>query len=130
MGYIAMMVASIPEWIGMVIGMDELDIAPKDGPKYQPPPMNTAEDFVKALDASVEKGRAALRGTSDEHLATHWKLLAGGKLLQDTPRRVQIRDGVLSHMVHHRGQLSVYFKILGVRVPSIYGPSGDEPAGA
>ena len=82
---------------------------------------------MKALDASAEKGRAALRGTNDAHLATHWKLLAGGKVIQDTPRHIQIRDGVLSHWVHHRGQLSVYYKMLGIPVPSIYGPSGDEP---
>ncbi len=127
MGYIAMMVATIPEWLGMVIGMDELDIAPKDGPKFQPPPLKTPDDFVKALDAAAEKGRAALRGTNDAHLQTGWKLLAGGKVLQETPRHVQIRDGVLSHWVHHRGQLTVYMKMLGVAVPSIYGPSGDEP---
>ena len=126
MGYIAMMVANIPEWIGMIIEMDELDIAPKEGPKFQPPPLKSAEDFVKSLDASTEKARAALRKTNDAHLETHWKLLAGGNVLMDTPRRVQIRDGVLSHMVHHRGQLSVYYKLLGVPVPSIYGPSGDE----
>jgi uncharacterized damage-inducible protein DinB len=127
MGYIAMMVATIPEWVGMVIGQDELDIAPKDGPKFQPPPLKTPADFLKALDGAAEKARAALRGTNDAHLATHWKLLAGGKVLQDTPRHIQIRDGVLSHWVHHRGQLSVYYKMLGVAVPWIYGPSGDEP---
>jgi uncharacterized damage-inducible protein DinB len=127
MGYIAMMVATMPEWLGMVIGMDELDIAPKDGPKFQPPPQKTADDFVKALDAAAEKGRAALRGTNDAHLETSWRLLAGGKVLQETSRHVQIRDGVLSHWVHHRGQLTVYMKMLGVAVPSIYGPSGDEP---
>ena len=69
----------------MVIGMDELDIAPKDGPKFQPPPMTTAADFVKALDAAVEKGRAALRGTNDADLATHGKLLAGGKASRTPP---------------------------------------------
>ncbi len=128
MGYVALMVATIPEWLGMVIGGDELDIAPKDGPKFQPPPLKSAADFVQALDAAAEKGRAALRGTSEAHLQKPWKLLAGGKVLQETPRHIQIRDGVLSHWVHHRGQLSVYMKMLGVKVPWIYGPSGDEGA--
>ena len=118
MGYIALMVATIPEWLGMIVDQDELDIAPKDGPKFEPPPLKTAADFVKALDASAEKGRAALRGTNDEHLATRWKLLSGGKVIQDTPRHIQIRDGVLSHWAHHRGQLSVYYKMLGIPVPS------------
>jgi uncharacterized damage-inducible protein DinB len=129
MGYLAMMVAAIPEWLARVIEKDELDIAPKDGPKVRPPELKTSGDLVRALDAAAEKGRAALRGTDDAHLAKPWKLLAGGKTLQETPRHVQIRDGVLSHWVHHRGQLSVYLKMLGAKVPWIYGPSGDEPVG-
>ena len=129
MGYLAMMAAMMPEWIGMVINMDELDIAPKGGSAYNPPPMKTAGDLVKGLDAAVEKGRAALKGTTDAHLMTNWKLLSGGQVMQDTPRHVQIRDGVLNHWVHHRGQLTVYLKLLGAKVPWVYGPSGDEQPG-
>jgi uncharacterized damage-inducible protein DinB len=127
MRYLAMMVATMPEWLGMVIGTEEMDIAPKDGPKFTPPPLETSADLVTALDAAAIKARTALKGTNDAHLAKHWKLLSGGQVLQDTPRHVQIRDGVLSHWVHHRGQLTVYLKMLGAKVPSIYGPSGDEP---
>ena len=127
MGYLAMMVAMMPEWVGMVIQMNELDIAPKDGPKFTPPPMKTSADFVKGLDVAVEKGRKALQGTNDDHLVnTNWKLLSGGKVLLDAPRHIHIRDGVLSHWVHHRGQLMVYLRLLGAKVPSAYGPSGDE----
>jgi uncharacterized damage-inducible protein DinB len=126
LGYLAMMVATMPEWLGMVLGMDELDIAPKDGPKFTPPPLKTPADLIRALDAAVEKGRAALRGTDDARLRTPWRLLSGGQVLQETPRHVQIRDGVLSHWVHHRGQLTVYLRLLGAKIPSIYGPSGDE----
>ena len=89
----------------------------------------TSADLVQALDAAAKKGKAALQGTNDAHLATNWKLLSGGHVIQDTPRHVQIRDGVLSHWVHHRGQLTVYLKMLGAKIPSIYGPSGDEKAG-
>ncbi len=127
LGYLAMMVATMPEWLGMVIGMDELDIAPKDGPKFSPPRLETSADLVRALDAAAKKGREVLKATSDSHLATNWKLLSGGQVLQETPRHVQIRDGVLSHWVHHRGQLTVYLKMLGAKIPSVYGPSGDEP---
>jgi len=127
MGYLAIMVATMPEWLGMVIQMDELDIAPKDGPKFTPPPMKTSADFVKGLDVAVEKGRKALQRTNDDHLVnTNWKLLSGGKVLLDAPRHIHIRDGVLSHWVHHRGQLMVYLRLLGAKVPSAYGPSGDE----
>ena len=131
MGYLAIMVATMPEWLGMVIQMNELDIAPKDGPKFTPPPLKTSADLVKALDGALEKGRKALKGTNDEHLInTNWKLLSGGKVLQDAPRHVHIRDGVLSHWVHHRGQLTVYLRLLGAKVPSTYGPSGDEKPSA
>ncbi|HEY2798331.1 MAG TPA: DinB family protein [Thermoanaerobaculia bacterium] len=131
LGYLAMMVATMPEWLGMVIQKDELDIAPKDGPKFTPPPLKTPADLVRALEAAVEKGRAALKATDDKHLHTRWRLLSGGQVLQETPRHVQIRDGVLSHWVHHRGQLTVYLRLLGAKIPSIYGPSGDEkPASA
>jgi uncharacterized damage-inducible protein DinB len=126
MGSLAMMVALMPEWLGMMIQLDELDIAPKGGSSYKPAPMKTAGELVKGLEAAVEKGRVALKGTTDQHLMTHWKLLSGGKVMQDTPRYVQIRDGVLNHWVHHRGQLSVYLRLAGAKIPWIYGPSSDE----
>jgi uncharacterized damage-inducible protein DinB len=129
MGYLSMMVATMPEWIGMVITMDELDIAPKGGSSFSPPPMKTAGELVRGLDAAAEKARAALRATNDAHLMMHWKLLSGGNVMQDSPRHVHIRDGVLNHWVHHRGQLSVYLRLAGAKVPWIYGPSGDEGPG-
>ena len=82
MGYLAMMVATMPEWLGMVVGMDELDIAPKDGPKFNPPPLRTSAELVQALDARGEEGAAPRSsGTNDAHLATNWRLLAGGHVI-------------------------------------------------
>ena len=129
MSGLTMMVALMPEWLAMMVDMDELDIAPKGGSNYRPEPMRTSRELVRGLEAAAEKGRAALRKTNDAHLLKNWRLLSGGKVLMETPRHVQIRDGVLNHWVHHRGQLTVYLKILGAKVPWIYGPSGDEPAG-
>jgi uncharacterized damage-inducible protein DinB len=127
MGSLAIMVATIPEWLGLVIQLNELDIAPKDGPRFTPPPIKTSADLVKALDGALEKGRQALKGTNDDNLInTNWKLISGGKVLLDARRHTHIRDGVLSHWVHHRGQLTVYLRLLGAKVPSTYGPSGDE----
>ena len=128
MGYLAMMVATMPEWLGMVVGMDELDIAPKDGPKFNPPPLKTSADLVQALDAAAKKGRppSAARTTRTSRRTGS---SVGRQRHPGTPRHVQIRDGVLSHWVHHRGQLTVYLKMLGAKIPSIYGPSGDEKAG-
>jgi hypothetical protein len=76
------------------------------------------------MDGAVAKARAALSGTTDDHLM---KLLAGGHVVSEQPRHLAIRDGVLSHWAHHRGQLTVYLRLNDAPVPSIYGPTADEP---
>jgi uncharacterized damage-inducible protein DinB len=127
LGYLATIVATIPSWIDMVLNMDELDIAPKDGPKYRPPEWQTRKELIEQFEASLKKGRQALESTTDDRLLnTKWRLMAGGNLMSEDPRYVAIRDGVLNHMAHHRGQLTVYLRLTGERVPSIYGPSGDD----
>ena len=77
LGYLSDLVSNIFSWVGMAITQDELDIAPKDGPKYKPAPLNTSAEFVAALDAAVAQAREALQKTTDAHLETSWRLLAG-----------------------------------------------------
>lgn len=129
MGYLSTLVATMPAWIDTMVNQDGLDFAPKDGSKYEARELRTSGDLVKALEEAVEKARAALKGTTDEHLMTSWKLLAGGHLISEIPRYIQIRDGALNHWAHHRGQLSVYLRLNDVPVPSIYGPTADEGLG-
>lgn len=124
-GYLCELVANIPSWIGMAITLDELDIAPKDGPKRKPAELNTAAELIAALDKAVAQARDALQKTTDEHLATKWKLLAGGQLAMEQPRREVIRDAFL-HSAHHRGQLTVYLRMLESKVASVYGPTADD----
>jgi uncharacterized damage-inducible protein DinB len=124
-GYLAELVANIHSWIGFAITLDELDIAPKDGPKYKPESLNTSEELVAALDKAVAKAREALRNTTDAHLATKWRLLAGGQVAMEQPRHDVIRDTFL-HSAHHRGQMTVYLRLLGSKVPSVYGPTADD----
>jgi uncharacterized damage-inducible protein DinB len=124
-GYLAELVANIHSWVGMAITMDELDIAPKDGPKYKPAPLNTSAELVAALDKAVAQGREALQKTTDAHLATPWRLLAGGQLAFEQARHQVIRDTFL-HSAHHRGQMTVYLRLLGSKVPSVYGPTADD----
>ena len=124
-GYLSELVANIPSWVGMAITMDELDIAPKDGPNYKPAPLNTSEELVAALDKAVTQAREALEKTSDAHLQTPWRLLAGGQLAFEQARHQVIRDTFL-HSAHHRGQMTVYLRLLGAKVPSIYGPTADD----
>ena len=124
-GYLSELVANIPSWVGMAITMDELDIAPKDGPNYKPAPLNTSAELVAALDKAVAQAREALQKTSDAHLETPWRLLAGGQLAFEQARYQVIRDTFL-HSAHHRGQMTVYLRLLGSKVPSIYGPTADD----
>ena len=124
-GYLSELVANIPSWVGMAITMDELDIAPKDGPNYKPAPLNTSAELVAALDKAVGQAREALQKTTDAHLQTAWRLLAGGQLAFEQPRHQVIRDTFL-HSAHHRGQMTVYLRLLGAKVPSVYGPTADD----
>src|SRR4051812_14690839 len=127
LGYLATLCANIFAWIDLVLNQDELDIAPKDGPKHAPPAWKSRNELLQQLDGSVNKAKAALMKASDQRLLnTRWKLLAGGHQMSNQTRYEAIRDGVLNHSAHHRGQLTVYLRLNEAKVPSIYGPSGDE----
>ena len=108
----------------MIVNMNELDVVPADGTP-RPKMLATAAELVSAHDEAMTKGREALQRTTDEHLMTNWKLLAKGNVVMETPRHVVIRDSI-NHLAHHRGQLTVYLRLLDAPVPAIYGPSADE----
>jgi uncharacterized damage-inducible protein DinB len=124
-GYLADMVANIPNWVAMIITQPELDIAPVGGPTQKREPMNDSAAFVAALDKAMAAARSALQQTTDDHLATNWRLLAGGKPVIETSRYLMIRD-TINHWVHHRGQMTVYLRLMGAKVPALYGPSADD----
>ena len=124
-GYLADMVATIPTWITMEINRDELDIAPAEGQGTKKTPKETSADLVKALDEAAAEARSALEKTTDEHLATNWKLLARGHVVWEGTRIEMIQD-TINHWAHHRGQMTVYLRLMGAKVPALYGPSADE----
>jgi uncharacterized damage-inducible protein DinB len=125
LGYLATLVAAMPSWIAYAITLDELDINPQGGSKYKPAEMTTARALVESHEEAVGKALAALRGTTDDHLRTTWKLLAAGRVVAQDPRHVVISDA-FTHLAHHRGQLTVYLRLNGAAVPSVYGPSADD----
>jgi uncharacterized damage-inducible protein DinB len=125
LGYLALLVAIIPDWIAKIIELDELDIAPKDAANRRPSAPQTSAELLAAMDNSVDAARAALKKTTDDHLQTPWRLLAAGHVVSEQPRHVMIRDTV-NHLAHHRGQLTVYLRLNDVAVPSIYGPTADD----
>ena len=124
-GYLADMVATIPSWIVMEVTKDELDVAPADGSTLKQEPKKTSAALIAALDKSAADARLALEKTTDEHLKTTWQLKARGAVVQEAPRYEMIQD-TINHWAHHRGQMTVYLRLMGAMVPAIYGPSADE----
>ena len=124
-GYLANMVATIPTWLAMEITQDELDVAPANGAKMEQKRMDTSAALLQALDKSAAGARAALGKTTDEHLMTSWRLLARGQVVMEAPRHVMIQD-TINHWAHHRGQMTVYLRLMGAKVPALYGPSADD----
>ena len=120
--------AHIPALVGLVatsLSTEEVDMNPPGGSGYTPPGFTSTADLLATFDAKVAQARAALDAVSDEELAVPWSLKAGGHTIFTLPRAAVIRSMVISHVVHHRGQLSVYLRLNDVPLPSIYGPTAD-----
>ena len=124
-GYLSALVASMPGWVAMMIDADEMDLD-SAGATFRTRAVPTRAELLRLLDEGLANSRRALRNTTEEHLMKPWRLKMGEQVLTEGPRYSQIRDGALSHMAHHRGQLTVHLRLLESKVPAIYGPSADE----
>ena len=124
-GYLVNMVATIPMWITMEITQNELDVAPAEGSNIEQKRLDTSEALIEALDKAAAGAREAFAKTTDDHLRTAWRLLARGQVVMEAPRYEMIQD-TINHWAHHRGQMTVYLRLMGARVPAIYGPSADD----
>jgi len=124
LGRLAEHLTEMPAWATATMTLESLEMASGRPAGYQPP--TTRSTALTVFDANVTTGRLHLAGKTDPEFLVPWTLTAGGKEVFTMPRIAVMRNFVLNHMVHHRGQLSVYLRMLGVRIPSIYGPSGDE----
>jgi uncharacterized damage-inducible protein DinB len=124
-GRLAMLVARMPSWFTLILKQDQLDVAPQSGSNVDMQPLRTAKELVEAHDAAVADARQAFLAATDAQLAATWKLLAGGKVMNQSPRSIVIRDTFM-HLAHHRGQLTVYLRLTNASVPAIYGPSADD----
>ena len=127
LGYLASLVATMPSWVAMAIERDELDLNPVGGTPPTRLTWESAADLQRMNDEAAAGARKALAATTDAHLATPWKLLVAGNVVMSQPRSVVIAD-TFTHLAHHRGQLTVYMRLNGNKVPSVYGPSADDRA--
>jgi uncharacterized damage-inducible protein DinB len=125
-GWLAGHVATMVSWLPVTLTTEELDYAPVGGPAWQPPKIDSRKELLAEFDKNVAEARAALASVSDADLMKNWKLLAGGQEIFTMPRAACIRSMVLNHHIHHRAQLMVYYRLLGIPVPGMYGPSADE----
>jgi uncharacterized damage-inducible protein DinB len=125
-GYLAALVAGMLGWIALMIDRDELNLDSSDSEGFRAKPLTKTSDLLATLDVAAADARRALHSTTDEHLATTWAFKIGGKSVSENRRSIIISDAVFSHLAHHRGQLTVYLRLLESKVPALYGPSADE----
>ena len=122
LGRLASHTCELPGWAVYVINQDKLELTPGQAPFNAA----TKAELIGALDKNVADARAAIAGASDEHLGKTWSFIYAGHTVFTLPRAVVLRNMVMSHMIHHRGQLSVYLRLNDVAIPGMYGPSADD----
>ena len=110
-------------WASAIFGADEYDFDPADHRPYR---AGTVEELLASFDRETAAGQQALRAASDATADGPWRLKVLGRVRLERSRADALRDFTLSHQIHHRGQLTVYLRLLDVPVPGSYGPTADE----
>lgn len=123
LGRLATHVAEIPEYLANVLTTPELDFSKRE---YKPALATSSENLLQIFDSSYNKAIEALKVTSDEAFRESWSLRNGDHVIFSLPRIAALRTLGISHLIHHRGQLSVYLRLLEIPIPGMYGPSADE----
>jgi uncharacterized damage-inducible protein DinB len=118
--HLAQLLAMLGGWIGQILNTTELDLAQGTGYSNQPTPV-----LLETFDENVRRSRDAISAAADADYAVPWSLKMQGNVLFTLTRGEVVRQ-TISHLSHHRGQMSVYLRMLDVPVPSIYGPTADE----
>jgi uncharacterized damage-inducible protein DinB len=124
LGTLATHLANLPTWGSETLNRSEIDV----GGTQPLTALPSTSEILATFDKNVAAARAALTGKTDAELAATWSLRRSGKTLFTMPKAAVWRSFVVSHLIHHRAQLTVYLRLLDVSVPAIYGPSADEPA--
>ncbi len=123
LGRLAGHIAEMPGWGAITLQTDSMDMVPG---QYPPMVATSREQVLAELDKNVASAREALAGATDEELMKPWTLSVSGNPIFTMPKIGVIRAMVLNHVIHHRAQLTVYYRLNGVPVPALYGPSADE----
>jgi uncharacterized damage-inducible protein DinB len=121
LGELALHVATVPGAVAEIATQAQIQ-----APEFTDPSPKNAAELIPALDRSIATAKKVLGGMDDKTLTTTWRMMRGDRELFAVPRVGFLRSIMLNHWYHHRGQLTVYLRELGLPVPSIYGPSADE----
>lgn len=122
LGHLAQLVAAMPGWIGSTLRETSLNLASFPGYTYE-----KTESLLRSFDQEVTKSRQAIMASTDADYLVPWSLKYGDRVIFTLPRAAVVRQNI-NHLIHHRGQLTVYLRLLNVPIPSIYGPTADEKA--
>ena len=120
LAHLAQLVSGMPGWITNMLRETSLNLAGLPGYSQE-----KTETLLAAFDKNVKEARAAIAGSKDADYQVPWSLEFGDRVIMTLPRAVAVRQTV-NHLVHHRGQLTVYLRLLDVPIPPIYGPTADE----
>lgn len=126
MGALATHLANLPSWAVLTIKQDSFDLNPPGAEPFKTPERHSRQEVLEMFDKNVAAARDAIAGASDGDLLKPWSLLSGGNTLMTMPKIAVLRSFVMNHIIHHRGQFTVYLRLNDIPVPSIYGPSADE----
>lgn len=125
-GWNACHLAEIPGWAANILTEPFFDMNPTGTDPYRTPSLRSRAEILAMFDANVTEAKKAIAGMKDSSIMEPWEFRDHGTVLLTMPRAVAFRTWILSHTIHHRAVLSTYYRLLGVPVPAMYGPSADE----
>jgi uncharacterized damage-inducible protein DinB len=123
LGNLATHIANLPSLVKATLTRNGHDLAANP---FSPPVLTNGSELAALFSENVSEAVRLLNDVSDDDLSENWRLSSGEHVIFDLPRRAVLRTMVLSHLLHHRGQLSVYLRLKDVPLPSVYGPTADE----
>lgn len=122
-GALAVHIAQIPAWTSRILAATDFDMLSF---KRDVPEIKTTDDLIKISEINIRKAIEDLQNTKDEDMFAMWTFRRGVQIIFSLPRAAAIRSMSMNHLIHHRGQLSVYLRLLNIPVPGMYGASADE----
>lgn len=123
LGRLATHIAELPLWIERSVNADEFDFA---AAVFKPSIASNTQELLKIFEDHLSSAIQILESATDENLNSSWTAKRGEQIIYSMPKKLVIRNFTLNHIYHHRGQLSVFLRLLNISVPGLYGPSADE----